>query len=126
MSHPMIVAAVLLVMTAGCSAMHANRVDPMVRARSIEAKIAEAEELGARSCAPRELAKLKVALDHVVHEWEEGYYSAAWLEPDLAAAETTADDILRARRFAASLGTRFHCVTRRMAPVNGNRERPGK
>lgn len=124
MKPGMIVAGSLLVVAAGCSAMHARAVDPMERARSIEAKIAEAEELGARSCSPRELAKLKVALEHVVHEWEEGYYPAAWLEPDFVETEKRAEEMLRQRQFAAALGTRFRCVSRPPAPTGRGRE-PG-
>ena len=66
----------------------------MDRARSIEAKIAEAERLGAQSCAPRELAKARVALEHLVHEVEEGWYTAAWLEPHIAAADESAEELL--------------------------------
>lgn len=113
MRHRLFFAAVLLILTSGCSTKLAKVVDPMDRARAIQAKVAEAETLGARSCSPRELAKLKVTLEHVVHEWEEGYYTAAWLEPDLAAAERTAEDLLQQRRVAASLGSRFQCVSAR-------------
>jgi len=92
--------------------MYAKAVDPMDRARMIEAKIAEAERLGARSCTPRELAKAKVALEHLLHEVEEGYYTAAWLEPHIAVADDSAEVLLQDRRVAASTGSRFRCVTR--------------
>ena len=126
MNHRMLFAGALLFLAAGCSAMHAKAVDPMDRARGIEMKIAEAELLGARSCSPRELAKIKVALDHVVHEIQEGYYSAAWLEPDLAAADKSAEELLRERRVAAGMGSRFHCVSRSVDDPagKGSREHP--
>lgn len=112
MSHRMFFVGTLLFLAAGCSAMHARAVDPMDRARGIEAKVAEAERLGARSCAPRDLAKVKVALDHVVHEVQEGYYTAAWLEPDFAAADKAAEELLEERRLVAGMGGRFRCVSR--------------
>jgi len=126
MNHRIALTGALLILAAGCSTMKAKAVDPMDRARGIEMKIAEAEMLGARSCSPRELAKIKVALEHVVHEIHEGYYSAGWLEPDIAAADKSAEDLLRERRVAASMGTRFRCVSRSVDDPagKGGRERP--
>jgi hypothetical protein len=119
MSHRMVVAGALLILSAGCSAMHAKAVDPMDRARGIEAKVAEAERLGARSCAPRDLARVKVALDHLVHEAQEGYYTASWLEPDFAAADKAVEELLEERRVAASMGSRFRCVSRSVDDPSG-------
>jgi hypothetical protein len=126
MNHRLLFAGALLFLAAGCSAMHANAVDPMDRARGIEAKIAEAERLGARSCAPRELAKAKVALDHLVHEVEEGYYTVAWLEPDFVIADKAVEKLLEERRVAVSMGSRFRCVSRSVDDPSGkgSRERP--
>jgi len=62
------------------------------------------EWLGARSYVPRDLAKVKVALDHLVHEAQEGYYTAAWLEPDFAAADKAVEELLEKRRVAAGMG----------------------
>lgn len=42
-----------------------------------------------------------------MHEIQEGYYSAAWLEPDLATADGSAEELLRERRVAAGMGSRF-------------------
>lgn len=97
---------------AGCASVPAkNAAAPAERAGMIAAKIREAERLGANGCSPRALARAMVALEHVLHEVDEGYYHPAWLEPDFAAAEKTAEDLLAERRMAAKLGLRFRCVS---------------
>ena len=120
MIRRLLIAGALLLLAAGCSTMQAKAIDPMQRARGIEAKIAEAERMGARSCSPRDLAKAKVALDHLIHEVEEGYYTAAWLEPDFAAADKTVQELLEERKVAASVGGRFRCVSRSVDDPSGN------
>jgi hypothetical protein len=40
--------------------------------------IVKAEQLGARECSPRELARAKVMLEHAIHEREEGIYPPSW------------------------------------------------
>ncbi|MBI5904055.1 MAG: hypothetical protein HZB86_00635 [Deltaproteobacteria bacterium] len=127
MIRRLLFAGVLPFLAAGCSTMQANAIDPMDRARGIQAKISEAERLGARSCSPRELAKAKVALDHLIHEVDEGYYTAAWLEPDFVAADKAVQELLEERKVAAAVGGRFRCVSRSVDDPagEGNRERPG-
>jgi peptidoglycan-associated lipoprotein len=62
------------------------------RISTIEAKIAKARELGARECAPRELAKAIATLDHAKHELVvEGEDEGVEV---LADAERIADDLL--------------------------------
>jgi len=98
-------------LAAGCASMPAKASAPRERAGIVASKITEAEALGAKGCAPRTLAKAKVALDHVLHEVNEGYYHPAWLEPDIAEAERAAEELLAERKYAATLGTRFRCVS---------------
>jgi hypothetical protein len=71
----------MFILFAGCASMPSKSAEPLVRAGMIASTINEAEQLGAKGCAPQSLAKVKVALDHVIHEATEGYYHAAWLEP---------------------------------------------
>ena len=104
-------AAAATFLAAGCASMPSKATAPTERTGMIASKITEAEQLGAKGCAPRTLAKAKVALEHVLHEVEEGYYPPAWLEPDLAAAEKAAEELLAERKFAETLGTRFRCVS---------------
>ncbi|MFA6147572.1 MAG: hypothetical protein WC899_05125 [bacterium] len=111
MRKAIILSMAALFLSAGCASMPAKTADHKERAGMVALKITEAERLGAKECAPRTLAKAKVALDHVIHEVEEGYYHPAWLEPDIAAAEKAAEGLLAERRFAAKLGTRFRCTS---------------
>lgn len=78
-----------------------------IRAERIAILIERAEQLGARECAPRELARAKVLLDHALHEMEEGHYPAAWTAKDLDAAETVASTMLQGRILAQGSG--FRC-----------------
>jgi hypothetical protein len=89
--------------------MQANAVVPSARTGMMENKITEAEYLGAQKCSPQALAKAKIALDHVAHEVEEGYYHPTWLEHDLAKAEKAVEELLAERKSAASRAPRFHC-----------------
>ncbi len=106
------IAAAALLLAGGCAAMQpAKTADPAERIKAIAAKIREAETLGARECVPRDLAKAQVAMEHVRHEVEEGYYAPSWIEPDLAAADIAAEQLVIERRVAARLGGgRFRCV----------------
>jgi hypothetical protein len=54
------------------------------------------------------MAKAKIALDHVLHEVQEGYYHPVWLEHDLEKAEKAVAELLAARKFAASHAPRLH------------------
>ncbi|HEY7586781.1 MAG TPA: hypothetical protein VH866_09770 [Candidatus Deferrimicrobiaceae bacterium] len=80
------------------------------RTGEISAKIAEAERLGARNCDPRELARVKVELEHVRHEIKETHYPIDWMHLELDKAEKAANELLEKRRHAASLGIRFRCM----------------
>jgi len=111
MRYMCLLGAVLL-LAPGCSTMHAKAVDPMERANTIAAKIAETERLGGKTCSPRELAKVKVALARMVHKVDEGYYSAGWLEPGFDAVNDSADGLLKDRRLAASMGDSTVCASR--------------
>lgn len=123
MKKGIILSTAAIFLAAGCASMPAKAVVPKERTGMVALKIIEAEQLGAKECAPRTLAKAKVALDHVLHEVEEGYYHPAWLEPDIAAAEKAAEELLAERKFAATLGTRFRCVSGiRNEPAGGPRQ----
>lgn len=102
--------AALAVAAAGCATTQPNRVTPIERGAAIAEKLGKADGLGAKECAPRALAKAYVALDHVMHEFDEAYYPDGWLEPRLAAAEKLADDLLAERKLVASLGRAFRCA----------------
>jgi hypothetical protein len=111
MRNAILLSTAAIFLAAGCASMPAKATVPRERTGMIASKIAEAEQLGAKGCAPRALAKVKVSLDHVIHEVEEGYYHHSWLEPDLAEVEKAAEELLAERKFAATLGTRFRCVS---------------
>jgi len=119
------VSTAALFLVAGCASMPAKAVAPVERTGMIASKIREAEQLGAKECAPRTLAKATVTLEHAVHEMEEGYYHPAWLEPDFAAAEKAAEELLAERKFAATLGTRFRCVSIPHTEPGGTGSREG-
>ncbi len=101
----------LLTVAAGCATTGTKSTASLERGAWIAVKLGEAERLGAKECSPRSLAQARVALDRAMHEAGEGYYSDAWLEPDFAAADKLADDLLAQRRLAASLGRPFLCVS---------------
>jgi uncharacterized protein YbjT (DUF2867 family) len=117
----------VIFLAAGCASVPAkNAAAPEERAGMIASKIREAEQLGAKGCSPRALARAKVALEHVLHEAGEGYYPPSWLEPDFAAAEMAAEELLAERRMAARLGPRFRCVSGiRPAPAGGSSPQGG-
>lgn len=80
-----------------------------VRADQIALQIERAEQMGARECAPKELARAKVMLEHARHEMVEGHYPAAWTMRDLEAAERAASEMLQKRVIAQRYGFRcFH------------------
>jgi len=94
---------------AGCASMQGTAVVPSARTGMMASKITEAEYLGAQRCSPQALAKAKIALDHVSHEMEEGYYHPVWLEHDLVAAEKAVAALLAERKTAASRAPQLHC-----------------
>lgn len=106
-----IMLAALAALAAGCASVQGKSTGSVERGLWIAAKIAEAEQLGAKECSPRALAKAYVALEHVMHEVKEGYYSDAWLEPQFDETDKLVDDLLAERRLAASLGRPFRCVS---------------
>jgi len=108
-----LIAMAILFVAGGCATMKpaSSSTGSVERGAWIASKISEAERLGAKECSPRQLAKVHVALEHVMHEAREGYYSDAWLEPDFADADKLADELLAERRIAASLGRPFRCVS---------------
>ena len=57
----------------------------------ISAKIAKAERMGAKECAPKELANAKVELDYARHEASEPWETA---QPFIKTADKAADDLL--------------------------------
>jgi hypothetical protein len=71
--------------------------------------IVRAEQLGARECSPRELARAKVLLDHAIHEREEGIYPASWLGTKLVEAERMAQELLEKRVMANKAEFPFGC-----------------
>jgi len=101
----------VLFLGAGCASMQGNAAVPLARTGMMASRITEAEYLGARKCAPLALAKAKIALDHVSHEVEEGYYHPVWLEHDLAGAEKLVEALLTERKAAASRAPQLHCGT---------------
>ena len=99
----------VLFLGAGCASMQGTAVVPSARTGMMAARITEAEFLGAQRCSPRALAKAKIALDHVSHEMEEGYYHPVWLEADLVAAEKAVAELLAERKTAARRAPQLHC-----------------
>ncbi len=75
---------------AGCAKRQLTRAE-MDRADAIAAKIAKAESMDAKDCAPRELAAAKAELDHARHESAEHHEKA---DEYFAAAEKAADALL--------------------------------
>ncbi len=75
--------------------------------------IVKAEQLGARECSPRELARAKVMLEHAIHEREEGIYPPAWSGSKLVEAERIAHKILEQRMMAQKSGSPFRCYRRK-------------
>jgi peptidoglycan-associated lipoprotein len=62
---------------------------------AVGAKIAKAEQMGARECAPRELAYARAEYDHARHEANENWEKA---QPYLQKANKAADDLLEKTR----------------------------
>ena len=125
MKTTIILSTAAIFLAAGCASMPAKSGNAEERTRMVASMITEAEHLGAKECSARSLAMAKVALDHALHEVREGYYHSTWLEPDIAKAEKTAGDLLAERKFAATLGTRFRCVSRQPVESDGARPRDG-
>lgn len=89
--HVLVILALLLaaVLAPGCSTkMTKADTDKM---DSIGAKIVKAEQMGAKECAPKELAYAKVERDNAYHEASEFWEHTG---PFWAAADKAADDVL--------------------------------
>jgi len=81
-------------LAAGCGVRQLTKSE-MDRADGIAAKIAQAEKMDARDCAPKELAAAYAALDHARHEAAEHHEEA---EKYFADAEKAADELLAKTR----------------------------
>ncbi|MCL5966385.1 MAG: peptidoglycan-associated lipoprotein Pal [Deltaproteobacteria bacterium] len=79
-----------LALAAGCAKRQLTRAQTD-RLDAIAAKLAEAEQMGARECAPKELAYARAAYDHARHEARENWEKA---QRYVAEAEKAADDVL--------------------------------
>jgi hypothetical protein len=108
-NRPFLSLLVLLAALSGCAAGQVTR-SFNDRSDEIAAKIAEAERLGARRCAPRELARAIVELEHARHEALEPHYPREWLHREFDKAESAANELLEHRRLATSLGVNFRCI----------------
>ena len=109
MKKTILLSTAVLFLGAGCASMQGTATVPSARTGMMAAKITEAEFLGAQKCSPKALAKAKIALDHVSHEMEEGYYHPVWLEDDLVSAEKAVAELLAERKTAASRAPQLHC-----------------
>jgi peptidoglycan-associated lipoprotein len=78
---------------AGCAKRQMTKSE-MDRADTIAAKIAKAESMDAKDCAPRELATAHAELDHARHEATERHYNDAEIEEYFVAADKSADALL--------------------------------
>lgn len=106
---PALFLAFALSVPGGCSLRQTTRFDLYERAERIAATIESAESKGARDCSPRQLARAKVALEHVLHELEEGYYPPSWTALHFDEAERLARNLLDERILAEASGTVFRC-----------------
>ena len=108
MRKAIVLSVAALFLGAGCASMQGTAVVPSARTGMMASKITEAEYLGAQKCSPQALAKAKIALDHVTHEVQEGYYHPVWLEQDLEKAEKAVEALLAERKTAASRAPQLH------------------
>lgn len=83
---------IAVALASGCAKRQLT-MSEMDRLSQIEAKIAKAREMGARECAPRELAQSLAALDRSKHELTDKRHEEEALE-GLETAERAADDLL--------------------------------
>ena len=88
----MLVVAVALAV--GCAAKRQITQGESDQLDAIAAKIARAENMDARECAPKELATAKVELDHARHEATESFYSQAKIQEYIKEADVAADTLL--------------------------------
>jgi len=91
--HRLLLSAFLIlavVLAAGCGMRQLTKGETD-RLDAIAAKIAEAERMDAKDCAPKELARAKAELDHARHEAGEGWEKGQAL---IARADKAADALL--------------------------------
>lgn len=103
------VAAILVLgasIGSGCAGRQ-TAADLADRAERIAVLIERAEQMGARNCAPRELARAKVSLERALHEMAEGHYPAGWTRKEFDKVETMASALLNGRIMAQRTG--FTC-----------------
>jgi len=124
MRKAIVLSAAVLLLGAGCASMQGTAVVPSARTGMMASKITEAEYLGAQKCSPQALAKARVALDHVAHEVQEGYYHPVWLEHDLEKAEKAVAELLAERKAAASRAPRLHSGPDLITGPDGSCSRP--
>ena len=87
-----------LFLIAGCARNRVATKGETDQFNAISAKIAQAEQMGAKKCAPRELAVAKAELDGVRHEaiepWEETTKTGPWSDSTIDKASKAADAVL--------------------------------
>ena len=82
--------AALLLAAGGCASRQLTQSETD-RLDAIAAKLAQAEQMGAKDCAPRELAQAQASLAYARHELKEHFEEA---EPAVQKAEKQANDLL--------------------------------
>jgi peptidoglycan-associated lipoprotein len=94
--HLLLFLAVLLAttLTAGCAKRQLTKTETD-QLDAIAAKIAKAEKMDAKDCAPKELAYAKAEFDHARHEAFENWENA---QPYLRKADKAADELLAKTR----------------------------
>jgi len=81
----------------------------MDREEKVATMIVKAEQLGARECSPREIARAKVLLEVAIHERVEKAYPLSWSGRKLDEAERIVQELLGKRVIAYESGFPFGC-----------------
>lgn len=82
-------------LASGCAKRHELTRSETDQLDAIAAKIAKAEQMGAKECAPKELAYAKAEYDHARHEASENWENA---QPYIRKADKAADELLEKTR----------------------------
>jgi len=90
------------VFTYDCASDQATKRNLIDRSGTIAAKIFEAEILGAKDYAPRELARAQVALERARHEASQSYNHLSWIDVEFDKAEIAANELLARRNLNAT------------------------
>ena len=95
--HLLLFLAVFLAaaLSAACAKRHQLTRSETDQLDAIAAKIAKAEQMGAKDCAPKELAYAKAEYDHARHEASENWENA---QPYIRKADKAADELLEKTR----------------------------